>query len=92
MGPSDEEIACADPEKRKQWNKDAYARQALERLRAFAQARYNDLDLQTREYGTLLCQFSDGSFETGPIAEGPAVQHPDGTAVHFEDGRAVRAD
>ena len=85
--PSDEQIACADPVKAKQWNKDAKAAtDALAALRAAAFNRYQE-DLQMREYGALLCQFSTGQLEVGPVFEGGPLLDENGTAIEYPDGR-----
>jgi len=72
---------CADPEKRREWDADAAMARALERFLDQAEITDGQRSLYNREFGAVLCEFSDGSIDVGPViyegdAIGPGQPHP----------------
>lgn len=72
---SDEEQQCAIPEGRKEWNKDAAAVSAIEKFLQYAADTFGQSEshFRNREYGALLCEFSNGSVSVGPVFHGEYV-------------------
>jgi len=78
-GPiSDETLQCATADGRREWDKDAAAVDAIDKFLARANQLYGENHFYYREYGALLCEFSDGSIDIGPIIDGPYVGPPVG--------------
>lgn len=77
-GPSDESQQCATEGGAREWNKDALAIAAIAVMKAEALARHQETNFNNREYGALICEFSDGTIALGPTFEGPMVGAPVG--------------
>lgn len=82
---SDEEVQCDDPEGRKQWNADAKANQAASKFLDKADRDHNEPDWENREFGALICEFSDGAIDLGPIISGEPRLAADGTQLLYYD-------
>lgn len=80
--PSDEDVQCQDEEGRRQWNADALAQGAID---AFIEAArlLGEPDLANREFGALICEFSDGSMSLGPVESGEPTFDQDGQQVNL---------
>lgn len=76
-GSTDETEQCAHPEGRREWNKDAIAKEAIDAFLARA-AAFNETNFQYREYGALICEFAGGQLALGPVRDGPFVGPPVG--------------
>lgn len=77
--PSDEEVQCATTKGRREWNKDAKAVEVIDRFLDAARTRFDGEDhFRNREYGALICEFSDGTIDLGPVFDGPFVGPPVG--------------
>lgn len=75
---SDEEVQCAIPEGRREWNKDAKAVEAIDKFLDAARQRFHEDHFKNREYGALICEFSSGFVDLGPVIDGPFVGPPVG--------------
>lgn len=76
---TDEMVHCSDPVKRKQWNADAKANEAIEAFRNAARQRFNEPDLQMREFGALVYEMPNGDITLSEVFHGDSLFNPDGT-------------
>lgn len=84
-GQSDKQQQCAMPEGRRQWNADAKAKEAEAAFREKARS-FNEADLQNREFGALICEFSSGQIALGPIEAGDPILDSNGNAISYPGG------
>lgn len=83
--PTDEDIQCALPEGRRQWNADAKAKEAVEKFLDKARLDHNERDWENREFGALICEFSDGTIDLGEVISGEPTLDTDGTQIIYYD-------
>lgn len=71
---------CADPATALEWNADAAAAKALAKMLAAAAAQ-NDVthNLSNREYGGMICEYSDGTLSISDIEYGDPIFDEHGT-------------
>lgn len=70
---TDEERQCSIPDGRREWNKDAAARAAIQAMLDYAANHLNETDLSAREFGAAICEFTDGSVGLGQVRHGGAI-------------------
>ncbi len=58
---------CLAPSRRRHWNTDAAAADALDKMLDKAEEEDGHRDLAAREYGMVLCEFSTGVISPGPV-------------------------